>query len=84
MIIYNQIIPQTVELWNQEGFFVHVNEWEMNDIRIQIMKTKTTGFYCLFEGYRIDIYKDGSLSHWPKGFFDTMEKQLGELVGYKS
>lgn len=83
MITYNKIIPQTVELWNQDGFFARVNEWELNDIRIQIMKTNTTGFYCLFEGNGIDIKKDGSLSSWPNGFFDTMEKQLGELAKYK-
>jgi predicted ATPase len=76
MITYNKIIPQIVEIWNRDGLFARVNEYELNDLRIQIKTKKVEGFYCVFEGYRIYINKDGSLSHWPKGFFDTMEKQL--------
>jgi predicted ATPase len=79
-IVFNKIEPQTVEIWNNDGFFAHANEYEFNNIRIQIMKYKAEGFYALFEGQKIRINSDGRVENWPKGFFDLFDEQLTVLV----
>lgn len=79
-IVFNKIEPQTVEIWNKDGFFAHANEYEFNAIRIQIMKYKVEGFYALYEGQKICISSDGRVESWPKGFFDLFNDQLTVLV----
>ncbi len=59
-----------------------VNELELNDLRIQVMNEQIEGYWVKFDDRRIDIMKDGSLSDWPKGFFDLFEKQLFTLAGW--
>lgn len=76
----NKIEPQTVEVWNADGLFGIVNEYEFNDIRIQIKETKETGWFAVFEEIVIVINTDGRCDVWPDGFFDTFDKQLDKLV----
>jgi len=60
-----------------------LNIFEFNDIRLQIAKERTTGYYASFEGRIIQIRPDGSCDSWPNGFFDQYETQLRELINYK-
>lgn len=82
MITYKQIPIQTVEVWNQDGFFARVNEHELQDIRLQIKNQEAEGFYVVFEGQNILINKRGELSHWPKGFFDLTDYYLCLLLDF--
>jgi hypothetical protein len=76
MIKYKQIKPQTVDVWSDEyGFIGNVNEYEFNDIRIQIKEQKATGYYAFFNGEKYYIDTDGKLD-WPNGLFSLMGDQL--------
>ena len=84
MIQINKIIPQTVEAFDPDGNSLgFLNDFEFNDLRIQIMKEKVDGYYMMFNEERIDIDCDRGVYRWCDGFFDTFEKQLGELIGLK-
>jgi hypothetical protein len=83
MIQYNKIEPQNVEIWNSDGFFARVNEYEFNDIRIQIKKEQAEGFYVLLNDIQYFIDKDGRIIDWPKeGLFNTINDQLEELLDF--
>jgi predicted ATPase len=74
------IKPQTVEVFDPNnkslGF---VNEYEFNDLRIQVATENISGYYVLFNGEKIQIEPSGKLFSWPVGFFDTIEQQLATL-----
>ncbi len=80
MITYKKIEPQTVELWNQDGFFARVNEYEFYDIRVQVQKQQAEGWYVVFEGLEFPFNKDAKLEYWPKGMFDMITDYLMELI----
>jgi hypothetical protein len=83
MIKYNKIEPQTVEIWNSDGFFARVNEYEFNDIRIQIKKEQAEGFYVLLDDQKYFIDKDGRIIDWPReGLFNTINDQLIQLLDF--
>ena len=81
MIKVNKITPQTVELFNpQNESMGFINEYEFNDIRIQIKEQQAEGYYCIFNGKRFDINKDGRSGNWFEGFFDLIEHQIAKLL----
>lgn len=75
----NRIIPQTVDVCFGDDFFATVNEYELNDIRIQIKETGAENFSVIFKDEHIPINSDGTLSSWPPGLFDLMADQLDKL-----
>lgn len=75
-----RIEPQTVELYEGDTFVGMINEYELNDIRIQIRQTKTAGFWIRWEDKKLDIDIHGRLSEWPTGFFDLQTNQLFQLI----
>jgi predicted ATPase len=82
MIQVNKITPQTVELFNPQGESMgFINEYEFNDIRIQIQKEKAEGYYLIFNNEACIIDKNGRVDYWPDGFFDLFDKQLDQLLG---
>lgn len=81
MIKVNKITPQTVELFNpQDESMGFINEYEFNDVRIQIKEQKAEGYYCMFNGERFNINKDGRSQDWFEGFFDLIEQQMSKLL----
>jgi hypothetical protein len=62
-------------------------ELQLHDVRLQIARQKLDGYYIFFDvdgiTHKISIKPDGSLSHWPTGFFDTQQKILAEIVRMK-
>ena len=60
----------------------YINEYELNDILIKLKKEFVPGYYCLFKGGKINIIEGGKISSQPDGFFDLIENQLGELLGF--
>lgn len=82
MVKVNNIDPQTVELFDPEGNSMGIiNQYEFNDIRIQIKNQKASGYYCLFNNEKIFFQDKGGMSNWPEGFFDLQTNQLNELLG---
>lgn len=55
------------------------NEYELNDVRIQVAKKQVEGYYIMWKEHKIPIEKDGRIENWPEGFYDMIEKQLVEL-----
>ena len=81
MIQVNKIVPQTVELFNhQDESMGFINQYEFYDIRIQIKKEQSEGYYCIFNKEKLFIDKNGKIKIWPKGFFDLFDEQLTELL----
>jgi hypothetical protein len=79
---YKKIEPQTVEVWNKDGFFARVNEHELYDIRLQIKNQEIDGFYVVYDGMDIRINIKGQLEHWPVGFFDLTDYYLQLLLDW--
>lgn len=81
MIVVNKIEPFTCEFFDPEnkslGF---LNDFEFNDLRIQIKNEKGEGYYAVFDNKKLFIDADGRLKIWPKGFYDMFEKQLSQLI----
>lgn len=81
MIKVKKIELQTVECFdpkdNSLGF---LNQYEFTDLRVQIKENQISGYYTMFNNWQIFIDKNGELSDWPKGFFDTYTDLLMQLI----
>ena len=77
----NEIEETPVDLYYKDRFIgVIKSHLSFDNIRVQIKKQQLVGCYVMFNNIRIDINKDGRCDDWPKGFFDTFENQLYELL----
>lgn len=69
---------------NNKTIGVITTQYQLNDLRLQVKENQLEGVYlCYDDGeicHRIEISPSGSLSKWPKGFFDLLERQLAQLV----
>jgi hypothetical protein len=73
MIQINKITPPTLDVYEPSGNLLGtVNEYEFLDIRGQIRKAQTFGYYLIFKGKKIRIDKNGELEEYPHGLLDTM------------
>lgn len=79
MIKINRIIPQKVAVFKDGEYWADVNEYEFNDLRLQIKREKAEGWSVEFDDVMIPIEFDGRLYYWPKGLFDLFIAQLDEL-----
>jgi hypothetical protein len=81
MIRVNKIVPNTVEHFTPEGESLgFLNEYESNDLRIQIAKSSAKDYYIIYDDKKIKIDIDGGLSDWPLGMYDMISTQLFELL----
>lgn len=78
----NKIEPYTCEAFDpQDNSLGFLNEYEFNDLRIQIRKAEAEGYYMKREDGEICVINSkGKLANWPRGFYDTTEYQLMELI----
>lgn len=80
LVFVNKIEPQTVEVFTPAdrslGF---VNEYEFNDLRIQIAENKLSGYYVMFEDQKLMIEPDGKMKDWSNGLFDLMLIQMSKM-----
>ncbi len=80
VIHINKIEPQTVEVFTPKGRSMgFVNEYEFNDLRIQIATHKLDGYYVKYNDKKYYINKDGNLPFWTSGLFDLFETQLSKI-----
>jgi predicted ATPase len=84
-VVINHITETTCELHHEtDGFIGEIkNVVTLNDIRIQILTNKLSGYFCMFEGHKIEISPRGKITNWVKGFFDLCEEQLDIILGVK-
>ncbi|WP_291599148.1 hypothetical protein [Bacteroides sp.] len=82
-IIVKEIKNPPVKIFTPDNSLLCETENDLifNDIRIQIMDKKLSGYYIEFNGERTDIKPDGTLDVWPKGLFDISVTQLNYLFG---
>lgn len=80
----NKIKETTAVLHDGDGKVVGTirSHLQLNDVRLQIKKQKLNGYYIKWKKYGLLISNTGHLDEWPKGFFDTMDDQLLELLGW--
>ena len=75
-----RIIPQTVEFYSvNDGFICDINEYEFNNIKIELKKNNEEGYFCKFNGEKVFFSKNGTF-HKPKGMFDLFDDQLDILL----
>lgn len=80
-IVINKIMPQTVEAFTPSGESLgYINQYEFNDLRVQLKENKIDGYYLMFNDIKHTIDKDGRVDVWSKGFFDLQEYQLMKLL----
>lgn len=83
VIKINRIEPQEVMVFKpNDELLGSVNQYEFNDLLIQIKNHKLKGYYVSFNGHRIDIDEHGRVITFVKGFFDLFEEQLSKLLGF--
>lgn len=69
------IAPETIEVFNSDGTsWGKLNEIEFLDLRCQIKKYKTKGFYIYYNGDKVLINTDGMLSTYVPIFIDSVYK----------
>ena len=82
-IVINRIKPQKVRLYDPENQYMGmVNEYELNDILIQIKQNHIGGYYVKFNRQKIEIRHDGRIQRPPIGFFDLMDNQMEKIMGF--
>lgn len=82
MIELKIIEPQQVPYFKDGEFACWINEYEFNDLRLQIKREKAEGYAIMFDDVMIPIEPDGRLYYWPKGLFDLFITQMDELCSY--
>lgn len=81
MVVVKKIEPQIAELFSPDDISMgFINEFEFNDVRIQIKEQQLEGYYCMLNGERSNITKHGKCDNWFEGFFDRIEIQLMKLM----
>lgn len=81
MIQINKIKPFKCKAYSPEGKYLGLlNEYEFNDLRIQIKEQQIFGYYMLFNNEKILIDKNGSCENWPNGFYDLIGLQLFKIL----
>jgi hypothetical protein len=81
MIKIKKIEPPRVYVYKDKDEFVgYLNEYEFNDLRVQIKFEKISGYYFEFNNRRIYICSDGKLQHYPHGLFDFNTKCWMALI----
>lgn len=83
MIQINKIKPLKCKAYSPEGKYLGLlNEYEFNDLLIQIKEENISGYYSLYKKQKIDLLPSGRIEFQPKGFFDLIEEQLSKLMGF--
>jgi len=83
MIQINKIKPFRCKIFDPDGKFLgNVNEYEFNDILIQIKEASISGYFCKYKNQKIDLLPSGRIEFQPRGFFDLLEEQLSKLMGF--
>ena len=50
----------------------NLNEYEFLDAKVQIKELQESGYYCIFEGKKIDIDRNGIQKEYPINMFSQL------------
>lgn len=81
-IIINRISEVSCELYSphqKEKIGNIRNEYEFNDVRVQIAEKKLEGYYVMFRDEKINILSTGHCDNWPLGFYDQNEIMISKI-----
>ena len=72
IVIHNDIDPVT-ELYDPNGKLIGQirNCTALSDVCVQIHKKKLAGYYIMYKGQKLKIFKNGNIRPAPKGFYDA-------------
>lgn len=76
----NKIEPETVEIFRNGEFFGIVNEYEFNDLRLQIAESSSIEFSLKFEDEFYTINQYGVVLDYPEGLFETLMDQAHDIL----
>ena len=77
----NKITPETCEVFTPEGISLgYVNQYEFNDLCIQIKNAKAEGYYVFENGEKVFISSDGKVNMYDT--FNLLNEQM-ETIFFK-
>ena len=81
-VVIRNYLDKPALLYNPDGCIVGEikNDTAFEDVRSQIGLQRLSGYYCMFEGTRINIDSYGNAEDYPNGFFDTVISAAGDLL----
>ena len=79
MITINKIEPPTATVIFPNGEKHVVNEYEFNDLRVQIKENNAEGFKVVVDGVEVGITPIGQVMHWNSPFGLLIE-QLDKIT----
>ena len=81
MINIKKIIPPTVDLYSPDDVHLgNLNEYEFLDAKAQIKEQRLTGYYCVFEGVKIRIDRNGTQEEYPENMFNQLRDCYMRLI----
>lgn len=80
--INNNIEEDHVPLYSPEGSLIGIieNGLAFNDVRIQIIENKLSGYYIMYKGQKCLIGTNGELETWPNDLYTTYTDQLLKMI----
>lgn len=78
----NKIDPPTCIVIDPEGNEYVVNEYEFNDLRIQLMDEDVEWSVLTPDRSTMSTIRKGKLDHWPNELFSLLDGQLCALAGW--
>jgi len=80
----NKIEPQTLEHFDKDdkslGF---LNEYEHNDLRIQIAENEIEGIYLMYNDIKVRITKGATFINIPNGVYDLSANQAVQIIKHQ-
>lgn len=79
-IVKNNITPKLYAVYHNEKFIDLFNEYELYDLRLQVIEKKLNNIFILFNDERINIDHRGEFSSHPNGFCDEIEDGYKKIL----
>lgn len=90
MIEIKEINCPVTQLYSPDGKLIGniINEYQLNDIRLQIAKLDLSGYYVVWkkseiEEVKIEITNEGDLKDFPPGLWDFSMRTFAEIIRVK-
>jgi hypothetical protein len=70
-------------LYNSDDELIGIIEssFELQDVKIQINRSKLKGYYCMYNNTKIKFNELGGVINYKHGFYDTFDNQIDILLG---
>lgn len=76
-----KIVPPTVDFYSPDGTYLgNLNQYEFLDAKAQIKELQLSGYFCVFEGKKIRIDRNGTQEEYPKNMFQELTDCYMRLI----